>query len=71
MRRIISACLLQTVRFDTVSGTDPEKDFEIYCHKLDRKGQKYKVEGTEKEADGSLIVHIRKQYNNYKTEEYI
>jgi len=71
MRRIISACLLQTVRFDTVSGADPEKDFQVYCHKLERKGQKYQIEGTEKESDGALVVKIKKQYNTYKTEGYL
>lgn len=42
MRRIISACLLQTMRFDTT-----------------------------KEADGSLVVKIRKQYNSYSTDGYL
>lgn len=71
MRRITSACLLQTMRFDTTNDADPEKEFAVYCGKLDRKKTIYVVEETYKEPDGSLIVKIRKQYNTYKTDGYI
>lgn len=71
MRRITSACLLQTMRFDTTNDADPEREFQIYCGKLDRKKTVYVVEDTQKEPDGSLIVKIRKQYNTYKTDGYI
>lgn len=71
MRRITSACLQQTMRFDTVNDADPEKEFAIYCGKMDRKKTIYVVEEKKKEPDGSLIVKIRKQYNTYKTDGYI
>lgn len=71
MRRITSACLLQTMRFDTSSDTNPEKDFEIYCNKLDRDHTKYVIEDKKKEADGSLIVKVKKQYNSYKMDGYL
>ena len=35
MRRITSACLLQTMRFDNLNGENPEQELEIYCKKLD------------------------------------
>ena len=71
MKRITSACLLQTIRFDAVNDADPEKEFEIYCNKMDRRHTKYAVEESKKQEDGSLVVKIRKQYNTYKTDGYI
>ena len=69
MRRIVSACLLQTLRADTINGSNPEEELEIYCRKLDSKRTEYVIEDKKKESDGSLIVRIRKQYNTYKTAE--
>lgn len=71
MRRIKSACLLQTIRFDTTNGENPKEELEMYCKRLDRRKVKYKVEGTQEQEDGSLLVKIMKQYNTYSTEGYI
>ena len=71
MRRITSACLLQTMRFDTMNDANPDQEFEIYCKKLDMKHVKYNIESSEKQPDGSLIVKVRKQYNTYKTDGYM
>ena len=71
MRRILSACLLQTMRFDSSHETDPEKDLEIYCARMDRAGTKYVIEDKKKENDGSIVLNIRKQYNSYETNGYI
>ena len=71
MRRIVSACLLQTLRFDTFNVSNPEEELEIYCRKLDSKRTEYVIEDKKKESDGSLIVRIRKQYNTYKTTGYM
>lgn len=70
MKRIISACLEQTIRFDRNNGTNPQEDYEIYLKKLERKNTKYKVMDTQKEDDGSLIIKIKKQHNTYSTEGY-
>ena len=71
MRRIVSACLLQTMRFDTTKEADPEQDFTIFCKKLEKSRVKYVIEEKTKEADGSLVVKIRKQYNSYSTDGYL
>jgi hypothetical protein len=71
MRRIASACLLQTIRFESVNGSDVEEEFQIYCRKMNRKKVRYAVDEVLKESDGSLIVKIRKQYNTYLTDGYI
>lgn len=34
MRRILTACLLQTMRFDTVKDANARKDYEDYCERL-------------------------------------
>lgn len=70
MRRIVSACLLQTLRFDTFNGSNPEEELELYCRKLDSKRTEYEIEEKKKESDGSLIVKIKKQYNSYKMTGY-
>ena len=71
MRRIVSACLLQTMRFDTTKEADPEQDFTIFCKTLEKSSVKYVIEEKTKEADGSLVVKIRKQYNSYSTDGYL
>lgn len=71
MRRVTSACLLQTMRFDTANDTDPEQDLEMFCRTLNRKNTKYFIEDKKKEPDGSLVIKIRKQYNSYRSEGYL
>lgn len=71
MRRIISACLLQTMRFDTLNDTDPRKEFEAYCDKLKRDKTKFQIEEETTEPGGALVIKIKKQYNTYKTDGYL
>lgn len=71
MRRILNACLLQTMRFDTMNDANPEQELEQYCSKLDKKNTKYVIDDKQKEADGSIVIKIKKQYNTYKTGEYL
>lgn len=71
MRRIVSACLLQTMRFDTYHDANPEADLQAYCHKLDRTGTKYVIEDKYTEESGAVVIKIKKQYNAYPTNGYI
>lgn len=70
MRRILTACLQQTMRFDTFKDTDPRKDYEAYCEKLRKSGTKFAVEEELTEPDGAIVIKIKKQYNAYKTDGY-
>lgn len=70
MRRIISACLLQTMRFDTSNGVDPDAELEVYLKRMDHRKTRYIVEEKKKEADGSLVLKIKKQYNAYNADGY-
>lgn len=71
MRRITSACLLQTMRFDTLNGEDPAQELEMFCKKLDMKKTKYIIEEKTSEPGRALLVKIRRQYNQYKTDGYL
>ena len=71
MRRITSACLLQTMRFDTANDANPKMDYEIYRKKLDKKNIRYAIDEEKTEPDGSIVIKVRKQYNTYGTEGYI
>lgn len=71
MRRITSACLLQTMKFDTSNDANPEQELKNFLSQLDSKKIKYVVEEQKKEADGSIILKIKKQYTAYKTVGYI
>ncbi len=71
MRRIVSACLLQTMRFDTYNDANPEADLQTYCSKLERGGTRYMIEEKKTEPDGAIVIKIRKQYNSYPADGYI
>lgn len=71
MKRIISACLEQTIRFDTYNDADPKTDMKRYFDQLDRKRIKYQIVGQKEEEDGAVVVSLKKQYNTYKTDGYI
>ena len=71
MRRITSACLEQTIRFDTLNGADPEKELTMYLDQLNRKRTKYELVEKCTGNDGNLYIRIKKQYNSYKTDGYI
>lgn len=71
MKRIASACLKQTICFDTSNEANPKEDFKKFLVSLDKKRTKYKVVESQEAEDGSLIIKIKKQYNNYSTKRYI
>ena len=78
MRRIISACVEQTMHFRLKDRTEPKlaakltgEEFEAYKMKLDRDMVQYSVLDEQRQSDGSLIIKIKRQYNNYPCGEYI
>lgn len=71
MKRITSACLEQTIRFDTYNDANPKEDLKKFLELLDRRRTKYRVESQEEQEDGAIIVRLKKQYNAYKTDGYI
>ena len=78
MKRIKSACLLQTVHFqitDDIARAAAERvvreEVAHYKAQLERNRTAYKIEEEAVQPDGSVIVKIRKQYNNHNVGDYM
>lgn len=73
MKRVKAACLLQTLMFTQKpeAGYDKNlalqfnrKEFEHYKAVLERTKTRYQIVDESEQDDGSIVVHIRKQYND-------
>ena len=78
MKRIKSACLLQTVHFQlkedlghAAAVQQVREELSHYKSQLDRNRIKYKIVDETEQPDGSIVVHIKRQYNNHSCEEYM
>ena len=73
MKRIKSACILQTLVFsqkddlglslETIQNQNRD-EFEKYKKTLERTGTRYQILDETQQQDGSLLIHVRKQYND-------
>ena len=77
MKRILYACLEQTIHFqmkDEVGHDEAvllaQKELKDYRLQLDRNHTKYKWISENIQTDGSIILKIKKQYNTYKCGDY-
>lgn len=64
MKRILEACLEQTIKFE------PKEDYEKYKKNLERKSTKYTII-EEIENHESITVKLKKQYNRYPCGNYM
>ncbi len=73
MKRVKAACILQTLIFaqKPEDGYSKEKalklnyaDIEHYKKMLERSRTRYIISDTEEQEDGSIIIHVKKQYND-------
>lgn len=73
MKRVQAACIMQTLVFSQkaelgFSKEHAEKlnreEFENYKHIMERSHTRYQIVSEEIRADGALIIHVRKQYND-------
>lgn len=73
MKRVKAACILQTLVFSQKPemGYDKERALKInreeiahYQTTLDRAKTRYQILDTAEQVDGSIVVHVRKQYND-------
>ena len=81
MKRVKAACILQTLVFSQKDGWGFSKERQLaanrseiaqYKQTLERSGTKYKIVDEAEQEDGSIIVHVRKQYNRgVPVEEYL
>ena len=78
MKRIKEACLLQTVHFQLRDNLPHEtaarvvrEEYAHYCRAMDRTGVRYQITREETLEDGSILIDIRKQYNNHPCGKYM
>ena len=78
MKRIQYACLNQTIHFKLKDGIEQrlaaeevQSEYENYKRTLERNNIKYRIISENKQTDGSIIIQIKKQVNNYDVGEYL
>lgn len=73
MKRVKAACIYQTLVFSQKEelGYNRENalklnrdEYEKYIASLKRTNTRYQIIDESEQADGSIVVHVRKQYND-------
>lgn len=73
MKQVQAACILQTLIFSQKPelGYDRERAASInrgeieHCkHSPERAKTRYQILGMTEQEDGSIVIHVRKQYND-------
>ena len=73
MKRVKAACILQTLIFAQKPETGYTRDrawqinkeeVEHYKATLERSKTRYQIVDAVEQKDGSVVVHVRKQYND-------
>ncbi|MGN0802521.1 MAG: hypothetical protein ACI4MF_08010 [Candidatus Faecivicinus sp.] len=65
MKRIESACLEQTLIFDS------REELEAYKRQLEKKRVPFKVESVQELPDSMVSVHMKRRYVHYPVGEYL
>uniref|UniRef100_UPI0006D06670 hypothetical protein n=1 Tax=Clostridium sp. NkU-1 TaxID=1095009 RepID=UPI0006D06670 len=72
------ACLNQTVHFQLKEGMSQDiavravkAEYEDYKEKIDRSKTAYKIISEQTQNDGSIIVKIKRQINQYDVGNYL
>lgn len=63
MKKILVAWIEQTVQFDSAT------EYMDFIEKLEKSKKKYFVMSKEEHEDGTVLICIRKQYNNNRFPE--
>lgn len=78
MKRVKAACITQTLHFMLKEdlGRDyarklVQEEVKKYKAGLDKSGTKYKILSEETQADGSVMIEIKKQYNTSPIGSYL
>lgn len=78
MKRVKAACITQTLHF--MLKEDVEQDYAVklvkdevakYKAQLDKTGTKYRILSETEQADGSIMIEIKKQYNTSPVGNYL
>ena len=78
MKRVKAACISQTLHFMLKDGVGEDyarklvkEEVERYKHQLDRSHTQYKILSETEQADGSILMEIKKQYNTSPVGNYL
>lgn len=78
MKRIQAACLQQTIHFQLKEGMEHseavrsvQEEYSRYKAQLERGGTIYRILKESTLDDGSILVEIKKQYNNSPVGNYL
>ena len=78
MKRVKAACITQTLHFLLKEDIGKEyakklvtEEVKGYKEQLDKNKTKYKILSEETQADGSVIIEIKKQYNTSPVGHYL
>lgn len=78
MKRVKAACICQTLHFLLKEDTDPELARHLvqdevagYRKRLNVSGVQYRILSEEQQTDGSVILKIKKQYNQSPVGDYL
>lgn len=73
MKRVKSACILQTLVFAQKPELNYSKEYSLklnreeiehYKASLERARTRYQILDTVEQDDGSIVIHVRKQYSD-------
>ena len=75
MKRVKAACICQTLHFmrkEELGQTEAsvQEEVERYKHSLDRSRTQYKILEETVQPDGSVLLKLKKQYNQSPVGEY-
>lgn len=78
MKRITAACITQTLHFQLKEDAGHDyavklvnEEVKKYKEQLNRNKIQYKILSEESQADGSIMIEIKKQYNTSPVEHYL
>lgn len=78
MKRIKYACLEQTIHFQPKEDLDHDlahrsvrEELAAFQSQLERKRTQYKIVEESAQADGSILLKIKRQYNDYQVGDYL
>ena len=78
MKRIRSACLVQTLHFQLKDGVPQDQaveavqeEYRQYKARMDRNHTRYRIVEDETQSDGSIVIEIKKQYNTTSCGTYL
>ncbi|MGN0424263.1 MAG: hypothetical protein ACI4FY_03020 [Acetatifactor sp.] len=78
MKRVKAACITQTLHFLLKEDTSHDyavmlvnEEVKKYKEQLDKNKTQYKILSEETQADGSVIIEIKKQYSTSPVGHYL